>query len=218
MQDIPQLAFTVTLELILIVLLAGTAASLVVMLKGFGVMRRNRLRGLARDDAAILLKSPLAPPIAVLAVAPDASEASRNFVHNLVKLHYGDHEVLLVLDGPSDQDLAAWVAEFRLFPSSRSSFGDIRTQPVRGVYESRDPIRLMVIEKEKGGVADCLNVGLNLAAAPLVALARAAAAALAQMPPLGWETLQELSRYGNPVAASAALEALERARKGVRGA
>ena len=171
MEGIPQLAFTVALELMLIALLAGTAASLAVMLKGFGVMRRYRLRGLARDDAAILLKSPLAPPVAVIAAVADASEATRAFVHNLVKLHYGDHEVLLVLDGPADEELAAWVAEFNLFPSSRSSFGDIRTQPVRGVYESRDPIRLMVIEKEQGGVADSLNVGLNLAAAPLVALA-----------------------------------------------
>jgi cellulose synthase/poly-beta-1,6-N-acetylglucosamine synthase-like glycosyltransferase len=171
MQDLPQLAFTVALELILIALLAGTAASLVVMLKGFGVMRRNRLRGLARDDAAILLKSPLAPSVAVIAVPPDASAESRRFVHNLVKLHYGQHEVLLVLDGPPDEELAVWAAEFRLFPSSRSSFGDIQTQPVRGVYESRDPIPLMVIEKEKGGMADCLNVGLNLAAAPLLGLA-----------------------------------------------
>ena len=44
MQGIPQLAFTVALELIRIALLAGTAASLAVM-----------LRGLARDDAAISL-------------------------------------------------------------------------------------------------------------------------------------------------------------------
>jgi cellulose synthase/poly-beta-1,6-N-acetylglucosamine synthase-like glycosyltransferase len=171
MQDIPRLAFTVALELILIALLAGMVASLAVMLKGFEVMRRNRLRGLSRDDAAILLKSPLAPPVAVIAIPPDASEESRRYVHNLVKLHYGSHEVLLVLDGPTDEELAVWVAEFHLFPSSRASFGDIQTSPVLGVYESRDPIHLMVIEKEKGGTADSLNVGLNLAAAPLVALA-----------------------------------------------
>jgi len=51
-----------------------------------------------------------------------------------------------------------------------------------------------------------------------VAISRAAAAALAEMPPLGWEKLEDASRFASPVAASAALEALERARKSFRGA
>jgi len=41
-------------------------------------------------------------------------------------------------------------------------------------------------------------------------IARAAAAALAQMPPKGWRTLEELSANSSPVTAAAAREALER--------
>jgi len=67
----------------------------------------------------------------------------------------------------------------------------------------------MKLESAVVSLARCLRTGQ-------VALARAAAAALAEMPEAGWETLQEMSRYGEPVAASAALEALERARKEVR--
>jgi len=42
--------------------------------------------------------------------------------------------------------------------------------------------------------------------------ARLAAAALADMPPLGWRTLEELSDSRNPPTALAAREALARAR------
>ena len=48
-------------------------------------------------------------------------------------------------------------------------------------------------------------------------LSRAAAAALAAMPPRGWETLEELSAHENPITASAAVEALARARKSTMG-
>src|SRR5262249_49438481 len=55
-------------------------------------------------------------------------------------------------------------------PSTRSSIGSIPAGAVRAVYESHDPIRLMVVEKDKGGEADSLNVGLNMSGAPLLAL------------------------------------------------
>jgi len=42
--------------------------------------------------------------------------------------------------------------------------------------------------------------------------ARAAAAAIAEMPPVGWKTLEELSGNSNPATAAAAAEALQRAR------
>jgi len=90
-------------------------------------------------------------------------------------------------------------------------------------------LRALACEKEEENIAGAAAAGrmkLESAVVPLarclrtgrVALARAAAAALAEMPEAGWETLQEMSRYGEPVTASAALEALERARKEVRRA
>jgi len=56
------------------------------------------------------------------------------------------------------------------------------------------------------GLARCLR-------SKHAALARAAAEALAQMPPRGWNTLEELCQSPNPLTAGAAAEALERARR-----
>jgi hypothetical protein len=159
------------LALAITVVMIGEASILRAMLAGFGYLRRQGQRGTIRHDANTILKSPLVPSVSVIAAPPDASEVSLRSVHDLAKLHYGDHEVLVVLDGPSESELAVWIKEFQLFPSSRGASGDIPTQAVTGVYESRGPFRLMIIEKEAGGLADCLNVGLNVAGAQLVGVA-----------------------------------------------
>jgi hypothetical protein len=68
----------------------------------------------------------------------------------------------------------------------------------------------MRLESAMVMLARCLRRGR-------VDLCRAAASALAGLPPRGWETLAELSESEDPVTASAAVEALERARKGGMG-
>lgn len=68
----------------------------------------------------------------------------------------------------------------------------------------------MKLENAMVPLARCLRQGR-------VNLSRAAAAALSALPPRGWETLEELSRYPNPITASASMEALERARKTALG-
>jgi hypothetical protein len=115
-------------------------------------------------------------------------------------------------------DTAIRVLALKVLPLTPDS-GEAEAIVLRALAGEREDVSVaaagaagrMKLESAVAPLARCLRTGQ-------VALARAAAAALAQMPPLGWETLQELSRHGNPVAASAALEALERARKGVRGA
>jgi cellulose synthase/poly-beta-1,6-N-acetylglucosamine synthase-like glycosyltransferase len=159
------------ISLAVVVVAIVEAGAMRAMVAGHGYLRRVRRRGMVRHDSNTILKSPLAPAISVIGVPPDAGPDSLRFVHELAKLHYGDHEVLVVLDGPSEDDLAAWIRELQLYPSTRGASGDIPTKPVLGVYESRGPFRLMVLEKERGGLADSLNVGLNVAGAQLVGIA-----------------------------------------------
>src|SRR5262249_40281674 len=83
-------------------------------------------------------------------------------------LSYPDLEVIVVNDGSKDETLDILIREFRLYLSARAVPQTLATKPIRGVYESRDPIRLLVLDKVNGGKADSINTGLNAATSKLV--------------------------------------------------
>jgi cellulose synthase/poly-beta-1,6-N-acetylglucosamine synthase-like glycosyltransferase len=86
----------------------------------------------------------------------------------MLNLRYPAHEVIVINDGSKDDTLAVLIDEFKLYRSARTPSGTLPCKPIRAVYESREPIRLVVIDKENGGKADSLNAGINVARAPLV--------------------------------------------------
>jgi cellulose synthase/poly-beta-1,6-N-acetylglucosamine synthase-like glycosyltransferase len=73
-----------------------------------------------------------------------------------------------VNDGSKDETLQVLIESFHLYKSARAPVGALSTKPVRRVYESSDPIRLVVVDKENGGKADAINAGINMATSPLV--------------------------------------------------
>ncbi|SPF48457.1 membrane hypothetical protein [Candidatus Sulfopaludibacter sp. SbA4] len=131
-------------------------ASFGAMLKGCFVLRRLARRTPSLDVLP-LLKSSLVPGVSVIANPPDASPESRDFVRRLLGLEFGNLEVVLAIEGRSETEMAAWIREFHL---SRSA-------PASSVYESRDPLRLVVVE---AGPAGALNAGLEAASAPIIGL------------------------------------------------
>lgn len=156
------------LFLICLCLLGSAALRLILLVQGAAEARRRR--GDATDDGwSTLLRSDLVPAVAVIAAPRDASEASRMFVRRLLNLHAGNPEIVLVLDGPSDADLDVWKREFHLQPTGRIADMALATKPVRSFYVSTEPIRLLVVDKHRGGLADCLNAGINVAQAPVIA-------------------------------------------------
>ncbi len=143
--------------------------SFISLVKGCMVLRRFS-RTTAFEDGAILLKSPLVPAVSVVVVANQFKPEARQFVRRLIELHFGSHEVVLVLDGVTSDDFQRWVIDFHLSPSVRGSSGALPCAEIRGIYESRDPIHLVVVNKEPGGEADALNAGVNVAGSPVIAL------------------------------------------------
>lgn len=133
------------------------AISFAILFKGCYVLRRQARQG-SHDYSSILLKSAQAPMVSVVAVTPDASGESRGFVRRLLELHFSSHEVVLVLDGPSEQEFARWEEEFRLAATSK------------GTWESADPQRLVVVKKERAGAAAAYNAGVEMAAGSFIAL------------------------------------------------
>jgi len=166
------ISLSALLVAIALFLLAMGMASFVVMLKGCLVVR-EMVRRTPAMDLTLLLKSPLVPAVSVVAVLPDASVQSREFARRLLDLQFGNLEVVVALNRRSETDLSIWIQEFRLIPSAR--LDDPLPEGrgvVRGLYESPEPLRLVVVDvdaKRRSSNA-ALQAGVEAASSPVIAL------------------------------------------------
>jgi cellulose synthase/poly-beta-1,6-N-acetylglucosamine synthase-like glycosyltransferase len=139
---------------------------LVLTIAGFWRTLRT-VHELQRPDQRRLLRSPLTPPVSVLAPAFNEEANVVENVRSLLMLDYPLFEVILVNDGSKDQTLDRLIAAFQLKASARSFEYTVSCKPIRAVYESSAYPNLVVVDKVNGGKADALNSGLNLALYPL---------------------------------------------------
>ncbi len=157
------------LQLIVLFLFATGALAFGAMVKGCYFLRRWN-RTTPRYEGSIVLRSPLVPSVSVLATAADASEKSRQWVRRLEELHFSTHEVVLVLNGASEEDLAVWISDFHLAPSSRVATADLPAPAVRAVYEAPAPSKLVLVRQEESPLPHIWNTGVNFSAHTVVAL------------------------------------------------
>ena len=139
---------------------------LVLTIAGFWRTLRAMME-LQRADQRRLLRSPLTPPVSLLAPAFNEEANVVENVRSLLMLDYPLYEVILVNDGSKDGTLDRLIKAFELKPSARSFEYSAHCKPIRGVYESAAYSNLVVVDKLNGGKADALNAGLNLALYPL---------------------------------------------------
>jgi hypothetical protein len=133
------------------------------LFKGCVSLRRLR-RNDPGHDRTILLKSPLTPAVSVIATLTDDSAESFEFVRRLSTLQYSRHEVVVVLDGQSEKQVRAWTLEFGLTRSSRGG-GEVRS-----IYESQEPLRIVLVDLEAGAVGNALDIGVETAACPVIGI------------------------------------------------
>ncbi|MBM4169513.1 MAG: glycosyltransferase family 2 protein [Ignavibacteria bacterium] len=116
------------------------------------------------SDYRVMVQSELVPPVSILAPAYNEEATVVESVKSLLKLSYGKYEVVVINDGSRDNTLKELVDEFDLFASKKLHQEMIRAKKVRGIYKSGLPQyrNLIVVDKENGGKADALNVGINV--------------------------------------------------------
>ena len=119
-------------------------------------------------DRDAIRRSPLTPSISLIVPSYNEEVSVRDSVGCMLRLDYPNYEVIVVNDGSKDRTLEFLIDEFKLFKSARSVAGPLETKNVRRVYESTEPVRLLVIDKENGGKADSINAGINAARCDLV--------------------------------------------------
>lgn len=132
----------------------------------FGALRRYALR-MKSLDLDELIVSAGAPPITLIAPAYNEEPTCVESVRSLLTLEYPEYEILVVNDGSKDGTLNRLVEAFNLYPAARMPTANIPTAAVRHVYRSRRHPNLWVVDKENGGKADALNVGINFCRTPL---------------------------------------------------
>jgi cellulose synthase/poly-beta-1,6-N-acetylglucosamine synthase-like glycosyltransferase len=120
------------------------------------------------DDYAYMLRSKLVPGVSILVPCHNEEAIIVENVHSLLTSKYSKIEVLVVNDGSTDGSLSRLINAFDLVKVQRVIRDTLDTQPVGAVYKSSSDPRLLVIDKEKGGKADSLNVGLNATRMPYI--------------------------------------------------
>ena len=118
-------------------------------------------------DRLPLLYSGLEPPVSLLVPAYNEAVTIAGSIKSMLQIEYPEYEILVVNDGSKDQTLQVMIDEFQMQPFALAYRQQLACKPVRGVYRSLKFPNLRMIDKENGGKADALNVGINAARYPL---------------------------------------------------
>lgn len=152
---------------VLLYFLAVNGWYLVLLVSSLLELRRHML--LITDESRhFLLSSTLSPTISILAPAFNEEATIESSLRALLALQYPNLEVIVVSDGSKDQTIQVLVERFDLVPVKTIYEQRIKTKLVRSLYRSSTYPALVVVDKENGGKADALNVGLSFARGQLV--------------------------------------------------
>ncbi|HEX8576918.1 MAG TPA: glycosyltransferase [Flavobacterium sp.] len=121
-------------------------------------------------DYEVLLSSEYAPRLSLIAPAYNESFTIQENVKSLLSLNYSNYQVIVVNDGSKDNSMEILITTYDLVLSGIKYNSKIPTKNIKGIYVSRNAAykKLIVVDKENGGKADALNVGINIAQNPYV--------------------------------------------------
>lgn len=138
----------------------------IISLKGLS----DYLKENAFIEYKVIKSSDLAPALTVIAPAYNEGKNIQENVHSLLNLNYNDYEVIVVNDGSKDNTMEVLIKSYDLEIIDYKYNERIPAKNVKGVYKSKNPAfqNLFVADKENGGKADALNVGLNISTNPYI--------------------------------------------------
>lgn len=115
-------------------------------------------------DYSIIAANPNAPTFSLLAPAYNEGMTIVENVRSLLSLYYHNLEIIIINDGSKDDSIQKLIEAYELERVSFFVQGKIETNKIKGVYKSKNQAfkKLIVVDKENGGKADALNVGINV--------------------------------------------------------
>ncbi|WNI37646.1 sulfatase-like hydrolase/transferase [Chryseobacterium sp. SG20098] len=147
-------------------LIYGTAVTLIygwIGIYALGAVLRYKKEN-TFTDYSIIAANPNAPVFSVIAPAYNEGMTIVENVRSLLSLYYHNLEIIIVNDGSKDDSIQKLIEAYELESVAYFIQGKIETNAVTGVYKSKNPAfkKLIVVDKENGGKADALNVGVNI--------------------------------------------------------
>jgi len=130
------------------------------------LLREHNVVELQYDEVQF---SAFTPPLSILVPAYNEELNVVDSVRSLLGINYGVFEIIVVNDGSKDRTVGVMIEEFDMFELKNKvqwSGLKTKTKPVRNMYASRKHPNLILIDKENGGKADALNVGINFSHYP----------------------------------------------------
>jgi len=123
-------------------------------------------------DLDVLLTSPLAPSISIIAPAYNEGKTIVDNIRSLLSLHYNNFDVIIVNDGSSDDTIEKVIDAYDLEKVHFVYLARIAAKPVKAIYKSKNQAfkNLMVIDKVNGGKSDAMNVGISFTESQFVAI------------------------------------------------
>ncbi|MDQ0595067.1 cellulose synthase/poly-beta-1,6-N-acetylglucosamine synthase-like glycosyltransferase/phosphoglycerol transferase MdoB-like AlkP superfamily enzyme [Chryseobacterium ginsenosidimutans] len=147
-------------------LLYGTAVTIIygwIGIYALGAVLRYKKEN-TFTDYSIIAANPNAPTFSIIAPAYNEGMTIVENVRSLLSLYYHNLEIIIVNDGSKDDSINKLIEAYDLESMAYFIQGKIDTNKVRGIYKSKNPAfkKLIVVDKENGGKADALNVGINV--------------------------------------------------------
>ena len=142
---------------------------LLLIVLGATQLRRYQL-GISFGEFQRIANSPLTLPFSVIVPAYNEEKVIVSSVLGALNLIYPQHEVIVVNDGSDDATLQMLIDRFALRRVNKVCQVRFKTQPVRGIYESSEFPKLIVIDKENGHRADAINAAVNFSSYPMLCI------------------------------------------------
>ena len=105
-------------------------------------------------------------PVSIIVPVYNEEMGVVDTVRSLFSLRYPQTEIIIVNDGSTDQTLEKTLRELKMRPINKIVRKSIETKPIKGIYTSELYPDCYLIDKENGGKADALNVGINVSSYP----------------------------------------------------
>src|ERR1700744_3568568 len=126
---------------------------------------RRYMKKNASVDYNVIVESPLAPGISVIAPAFNEGVTIISNVRSLLTFNYPKYEVIIINDGSTDDTLEKLINEFELVEVEFAFRERLNCKPIKRIFKSTNHAydKLAVVDKINGkSKADASNAGINI--------------------------------------------------------